>query len=150
MRIVSIYNESMFFDVSQLGVRYAGSVKPAVDGVSFSLHAGEIGVLIGPSGCGKTALLRAVAGLERAQAGTIRLAKQIVSSPSAHVPAESRRIGMVFQDYALFPHLDSARNVAFGLSHLAPAQRDRRVNEVLDLVGLGDIHKRYPHELSGG
>ncbi|OGA95604.1 MAG: ABC transporter ATP-binding protein [Burkholderiales bacterium RIFCSPHIGHO2_12_FULL_61_11] len=140
----------MFLDVSQLGVRYAGSVKPAVDGVSFSLQAGEIGVLIGPSGCGKTTLLRAVAGLERAQAGTIRLAKQIVSSPSAHVPAESRRIGMVFQDYALFPHLDSARNVAFGLSHLAPAQRDRRVNEVLDLVGLGDIHKRYPHELSGG
>lgn len=150
MRIVSIYNESMFLDVSQLGVRYAGSLSPAVDGVSFSLQAGEIGVLIGPSGCGKTTLLRAVAGLERAQAGSIRLAKQIVSSPTAHVPAESRRIGMVFQDYALFPHLDSARNVAFGLTHLAPAQRDRRVNEVLDLVGLGDIRKRFPHELSGG
>lgn len=150
MRIVSIYNESMFLDVSQLGVRYAGSSNPAVDGVSFSLQAGEIGVLIGPSGCGKTTLLRAVAGLERAQAGTIRLAKQIVSSPTAHVPAESRRIGMVFQDYALFPHLNSAQNVAFGLTHLARAQREQRVNEVLELVGLGDIRKRFPHELSGG
>jgi iron(III) transport system ATP-binding protein len=150
MRIVSIYNESMFLDVSQLGVRYAGSSNPAVDSVSFSLQAGEIGVLIGPSGCGKTTLLRAVAGLERAQAGTIRLAKQIVSSPTAHVPAESRRIGMVFQDYALFPHLNSAQNVAFGLTHLPPAQREQRVNEVLDLVGLGDIRKRFPHELSGG
>ncbi|MHB1248177.1 MAG: ABC transporter ATP-binding protein [Polaromonas sp.] len=140
----------MFLDVSQLGVRYAGSLKPAVDGVSFSLQAGEIGVLIGPSGCGKTTLLRAVAGLERAQAGSIRLAGQIVSSPTAHVPAESRRVGMVFQDYALFPHLNSAQNVAFGLTHLAPAQRVRRVNEVLELVGLGDIRKRFPHELSGG
>jgi iron(III) transport system ATP-binding protein len=140
----------MFLDVSQLGVHYAGQPHPAVAGVSFRLQAGEIGVFIGPSGCGKTTLLRAVAGLERAQAGTIRLAQELVSSPSTHVPAEQRRIGMVFQDYALFPHLNVANNVAFGLMHLAAAARARRVSEVLELVGLGDIHKRFPHELSGG
>ncbi len=140
----------MFLDVSQLDVHYAGRSKPAVDGVSFSLQSGEIGVFIGPSGCGKTTLLRAVAGLERAQAGTIRLARQIVSSDYAHVAAESRRIGMVFQDYALFPHLNVAQNVAFGLTHLGTSQRAQRVTEVLELVGLGKVHKRFPHELSGG
>jgi iron(III) transport system ATP-binding protein len=140
----------MFLDISQLGVHYAGRSKPAVDGVSFSLQAGEIGVLIGPSGCGKTTLLRAVAGLERANAGSITLAQDVVSSADIHVPAESRRIGMVFQDYALFPHLSAAHNVAFGLTHLTPAQRNQRVSDVLDLVGLGNVHKRFPHELSGG
>ena len=140
----------MFLDISQLGVHYAGRTKPAVDGVSFSLQAGEIGVLIGPSGCGKTTLLRAVAGLERANAGSITLAQDVVSSAALHVPAESRRIGMVFQDYALFPHLDAAHNVAFGLTHLTPVQREKRVGEVLELVGLGNVHKRFPHELSGG
>ena len=150
MRIVSIYNQSMFLDVSLLGVHYAGRPNPAVDGVSFTLQAGEIGVFIGPSGCGKTTLLRAVAGLERAQSGTISLAGQIVSSRAQHVAPESRRIGMVFQDFALFPHLNVANNVAFGLSHLSASQRDSRVGEVLDLVGLNTSHKRFPHELSGG
>jgi ABC-type Fe3+/spermidine/putrescine transport system ATPase subunit len=94
----------------------------AVVRVSFSLQAGEIGVLIGTSVCGKTTLLRAVAGLERAQVGTITLDCQLASSTAAHVPAESRRIGMVFQDYALLPHLDVARNVGFGLMHPFAAQ----------------------------
>jgi iron(III) transport system ATP-binding protein len=140
----------MFLDVASLGVHYPGRSKPAVDGVSFTLQPGEIGVFIGPSGCGKTTLLRAVAGLERAQSGTISLAKQIVSSPTQHVPAESRRIGMVFQDFALFPHLNVANNVAFGLSHLSAGERDSRVGEVLDLVGLDTSRKHFPHELSGG
>jgi iron(III) transport system ATP-binding protein len=140
----------MFLEVSSLGVHYAGRSKPAVDGVSFTLQAGEIGVFIGPSGCGKTTLLRAVAGLERAQSGTISLAREIVSSPTRHVAPESRRIGMVFQDFALFPHLNVANNVAFGLSHLNASQRDSRVGEVLDLVGLDTSRKRFPHELSGG
>ncbi len=140
----------MFLNLSQLVVHYAGRSRPAVDGVSLGLLAGEIGVLIGPSGCGKTTLLRAVAGLERAQAGTILLGQETVSSGKVHVPAEERRIGMVFQDYALFPHLDVGHNVAFGLAHLKPANRQQRVGEVLDLVGLGNVHKRFPHELSGG
>jgi iron(III) transport system ATP-binding protein len=140
----------MFLEISKLGVHYAGRPKPAVDSVSFSLQAGEIGVLIGPSGCGKTTLLRAVAGLEQAHAGTISLGEQLVSSREAHVPAESRRIGMVFQDYALFPHLDVARNVGFGLMHLPAAQRATRIAQVLELVGLPNAGKRFPHELSGG
>jgi iron(III) transport system ATP-binding protein len=140
----------MFLEVSQLQVRYAGAAKPAVHDVSFGLQTGEIGVLIGPSGCGKTTLLRAVAGLEQADIGTIRLGDVLVSSPQQHIPAETRRIGMVFQDYALFPHLDVGRNVGFGIDQMPRAQRKARVAEVLELVGLAGYEKRFAHELSGG
>ena len=140
----------MFVEVSQLRVQYPGRPQPAVRDVSFGLAAGDIGVLIGPSGCGKTTLLRAVAGLERASAGEIRIAGDVVASASAQVPAEDRRIGMVFQDYALFPHLDVGRNVAFGLQLLSREQRAGRVAEVLALVGLSGTERRLPHELSGG
>ena len=140
----------MYLEVSQLHVHYANRPTPAVAGVSFGLRAGDIGVLIGPSGCGKTTLLRAVAGLERASSGEIKLAKSLVSSVNTFVPAESRRIGMVFQDYALFPHLDVAHNVAFGIHHLLKTERMARVQEMLNLVDLPEIAKRYPHELSGG
>jgi iron(III) transport system ATP-binding protein len=133
-----------------LCVHYAGRTHRAVDNASFALAAGEIGVLIGPSGCGKTTLLRAVAGLEKASAGSIRLADAVVSSPQVHLPAESRRIGMVFQDYALFPHLNVANNVGFGLHHLKSAERRSRVQEVLELVGLSDAESLHPHQLSGG
>ena len=108
----------MFLEVSQLDVRYAGRAQAAVHGVSLGLHAGDIGVLIGPSGCGKTTLLRAVAGLEPVSSGEIRLTKSVVSSATLSVPPEQRRIGMVFQDYALFPHLSVGRNVAFGIHQL--------------------------------
>ena len=140
----------MFLNVSQLCVHYAGRTHRAVDNASFTLATGEIGVLIGPSGCGKTTLLRAVAGLEKASAGSIQLAGDVVSSTQVHLPAESRRIGMVFQDYALFPHLDVAHNVGFGLHHLKPVEIRLRVQEVLELVGLGDAQTLYPHQLSGG
>ena len=140
----------MFLEVSQLEVRYAGQTQAAVQGVSLGLSAGQIGVLIGPSGCGKTTLLRAVAGLEPVAAGTIRLSKQIVGSPQRSMPPEERRIGMVFQDYALFPHLSVGRNVAFGIHDLPRAEQAARVAEVLQLVGLEGSENRYPHELSGG
>jgi iron(III) transport system ATP-binding protein len=143
----------MYLEVSQLHVRYANRPAhghDAVAGVSFGLRAGDIGVLIGPSGCGKTTLLRAVAGLERASEGSITLSKAVVSKASVHLPAEQRRIGMVFQDYALFPHLDVVHNVAFGIHHLPKSERMARVQEVLNLVDLPDVAKRYPHELSGG
>jgi iron(III) transport system ATP-binding protein len=140
----------MFLEVQNLHVSYRNSTTEAVAGVSFGLHAGEIGVLIGPSGCGKTTLLRAVAGLERASAGSVLLSKTIVSSETIHLAPESRRIGMVFQDYALFPHMDVAHNVAFGIHHLPKAERMARVQQVLDLVDLPEVAKRYPHELSGG
>jgi iron(III) transport system ATP-binding protein len=140
----------MFLEVSQLQVHYPGRSVAAVNGTSFGLRAGDIGVLIGPSGCGKTTLLRAVAGLERTSAGSVALNKQLVSSASTFVPAEQRRIGMVFQDYALFPHMDVARNVGFGIAHLPEHERAARTSEVLEWVGLGGSHHRFPHELSGG
>lgn len=140
----------MFLEVSQLEVRYAGRAQAAVHGVTLSLKAGDIGVLIGPSGCGKTTLLRAVAGLEPVTGGEIRLTKSVVSSATLSVPPELRRIGMVFQDYALFPHLSVGRNVAFGIHQLPRAEQAARVAEVLKLVGLEGSEHRYPHELSGG
>jgi iron(III) transport system ATP-binding protein len=109
-----------------------------------------MGVLIGSSGCGKTSLLRAVAGLEQVSAGEIRLAQSVVSSANEHVAPEARQIGMVFQDFALFPHLTVRDNVSFGLNKQPPAQREARVREVLALVGLSTSSQRYPHELSGG
>ena len=126
----------MFLEVSQLQVRYGQTGRPAVDGVAFGLQAGDIGVLIGPSGCGKTTLLRAVAGLEPVSAGEIRLDNQVVSAAGVNLPPEQRRIGMVFQDYALFPHLDVGDNVAFGIHHLGRAERTRRVFESMELLAL--------------
>ena len=121
-------------------------------GVSLELEAGQIGVLIGPSGCGKTSLLRAVAGLERCSEGRISIGGQILSDAQAgvHLAPEVRRIGMVFQDYALFPHLSVAENIAFGISALPRLQRQRRMQEVLELVGLAHLAQSAPHELSGG
>lgn len=149
----------MFLHIEHLTVRYgekpgadaAGQAAwAAVGDVSLGLAAGEIGVLIGPSGCGKTTLLRAVAGLEPVAQGRISLGGDKVSEPGHLMPPEQRRVGMVFQDYALFPHLDVGRNVAFGLHAWPRAQRAGRVAEVLELVGLGGSESRFPHELSGG
>ena len=140
----------MFLDIRQLDVRYGGRDTPAVSGVTLGLPAGHIGVLIGPSGCGKTTLLRAVAGLEPVSGGQILVGQRQVSAPGHTEPAERRRIGMVFQDYALFPHLDVAGNVGFGLQQLGRSARAQRVAEVLELVGLAGAGGRYPHELSGG
>jgi len=140
----------MFLELRQLDIQYPGSDTPAVRGVNLGLRAGDIGVLIGPSGCGKTTLLRAVAGLEPVSKGKILLSDRVVSAAGQTEPAETRRIGMVFQDYALFPHMDVGRNVGFGLAHLSKTERQKRVAEVLELVGLAGADRRYPHELSGG
>ena len=140
----------MFLEIRQLDVQYPGRDTPSVRGVTLGLRAGDIGVLIGPSGCGKTTLLRAVAGLEPVSNGQILVGQRVVSERGHTEPAERRRIGMVFQDYALFPHLDVGRNVGFGLQQLPRSERERRVNEVLELVGLTGAERRYPHELSGG
>jgi len=140
----------MFVEVSQLRVQYAGSARPAVDDASFGLPAGTIGVLIGPSGCGKTTLLRALAGLEPVAAGQVRIGGEVVGAAGIHTPPENRHVGMVFQDFALFPHLDVGRNVAFGIERLRPRERADRVAQVLDLVGLPGAERRFPHELSGG
>ncbi|MDO9236455.1 MAG: ABC transporter ATP-binding protein [Aquabacterium sp.] len=116
--------------------------------LSFELPKGTIACLLGPSGCGKTSALRAIAGFEPLTSGQIRLAGRVLSMPGRITPPEKRRIGMVFQDYALFPHLSVADNVGFGLKGQTNATQ--RVAEVLDLVGLSQSGKRFPHELSGG
>ncbi|WP_285411903.1 ABC transporter ATP-binding protein [Variovorax sp. efr-133-TYG-130] len=121
-----------------------------VDGFSLALDAGEIACLFGPSGCGKTTVLRAIAGFEPVRAGTIRLGSVLLSSSQVHLPPEQRRVGMMFQEYALFPHLSAAKNVAFGLRRMPRAAQHERVAEMLGLVGLADAAERYPHELSGG
>ena len=140
----------MCLEFRHLDVQYPGRDSASVRGVTLGLAAGEIGVLIGPSGCGKTTLLRAVAGLEPVSAGRVLLGKRVVSEAGHTEAAERRRIGMVFQDYALFPHLDVGRNVGFGLQQQPRAERDQRVAEVLELVGLAGNERRFPHELSGG
>jgi len=127
---------------------YAG--KPVVSGLSFSLAPGEIGCLLGGSGCGKTTVLRAIAGFEPLQSGRIALNGHWVADADWQLAPERRQIGMVFQDYALFPHMSVGDNVAFGLRGWASADKRHRVEEMLALVGLDDAGKRYPHQLSGG
>ncbi|TKB75845.1 MAG: ABC transporter ATP-binding protein [Nitrospira sp.] len=124
--------------------------RPAISDVSFCLHRGEILCLLGPSGCGKTTTLRAIAGFEPVTSGDIFLSGRLVSSTTRCVPAEERRVGMVFQEYALFPHLRILENIAFGLRHLSREQRLAQVQEMLRLTGLTGLERRYPHELSGG
>jgi iron(III) transport system ATP-binding protein len=143
----------MFLQIESVTVRYGGAGgAAAVDAVSLSLAAGQIGVLIGPSGCGKTSLLRAVAGLEPCRGGRIQVDGADLDDAARgwHVLPERRRIGMVFQDYALFPHLSVADNVGFGLHGLPRADRADRVRRLLELVGLPDAAAHAPHQLSGG
>jgi len=132
------------------GLRQSYGDQEIVKGLSFSLARGGIGCLLGPSGCGKTTVLRCIAGFEPVTAGEIVLNGQIVSAPDRMLPPEKRRIGMVFQDYALFPHLSVLENIAFGLRGLARGERDRRAADYLAAVGLSGASGKYPHELSGG
>ncbi len=129
------------------GLRKSFGPVRAVDGADLELHAGGTCALLGPSGCGKTTTLRLIAGLERPDAGEIVVGGRVVSSADRFVPAEQRRIGMVFQDYALFPHLDVAGNVGYGLGRKPDPGR---IREALELVGLAGSQKRPVHELSGG
>jgi iron(III) transport system ATP-binding protein len=119
----------------------------AVDGIDLEARHGEFLAVLGPSGCGKTTLLRLVAGFERPDAGGIEIDGRVVAGPRRHVPPEQRRIGMVFQESALFPHLDVAANIGFGLPR---QRRQTRVDELVAMVGLAGLQRRMPHELSGG
>lgn len=124
--------------------------KQVLKDINLELDAGQIGCLLGPSGCGKTTALRLIAGFETLQSGRILLAGEEVAGPRQTLPPEKRRLGLVFQDYALFPHLNVTDNIGFGLAALARGERETRVREMLQLVGLTQEARRYPHQLSGG
>ncbi len=130
----------------QLEKRFGRTV--AVRNLDLEVFEGEILAILGSSGCGKTTLLRLIAGLERPDRGTIRLRGRVLAGDGAWVPPERRRVGLVFQDYALFPHLTVAENVAFGVPK--GVNKAERVRELLELVGLSGLERRMPHELSGG
>ncbi len=129
---------------------YQDPKHPAVDDFSLSVKRGEILALLGPSGCGKTTLLRLIAGFEVPDQGQIVISGREVAGPKTWRQPEKRKIGFVFQDYALFPHLNVLQNVAFGLTNMPKKLRLERAKEVLDLVGLKIFSRRYPHQLSGG
>ncbi|MFM7717006.1 MAG: ABC transporter ATP-binding protein, partial [Microcystis sp.] len=146
--------KSVILRLSEVNKRFPAFPTLAVDNISFSLTEGEILGLLGPSGCGKTTLLRMIAGFEKPSQGVIELGGRIVADEKTFIPPEKRNTGMVFQDYALFPHLTIAENIAFGLKNSGEKLSSRAINarvaETLDLVGLQGLEKRYPHQLSGG
>ncbi len=134
--------------IEDLHCSIAGS--PVLRGVGFQLRKGEIACLLGPSGCGKTTVLRAIAGFIQPDQGRIVLNGRLLSSPDCMVAPEKRGVSMVFQDYALFPHMTVRDNLAFGLHRLRKEERSRRLDFLLELTRLTPLAKRYPHELSGG
>ncbi len=145
--------QSVILHLEGLTKQFSQTTIPAVEAVTLTLPKGDLLGLLGPSGCGKTTLLRLIAGFEQPQAGTIEIAERIVAGGGYWIPPEQRDVGMVFQDYALFPHLTVAKNVAFGLRNLEKQQRHdikKRTKEAIALVGLEGLENRYPHELSGG
>lgn len=138
--------QALHFD----GVSHRYGRARSVEDISFSVNAGETVCLLGPSGCGKTTLLRLASGLEAPESGRISIAGATVASGKRITPPEKRPISMVFQDYALFPHLNVLQNVVFGLKRVQPEERYRRARDVLGKVGLSHVEKRFPHTLSGG
>jgi iron(III) transport system ATP-binding protein len=147
-------SDDMSDDMNELHVegltKSYGAGEPVLRGLGLTVPAGALAAVLGPSGCGKTTMLRIVAGFLRADTGTVRLGGRLVSGPGVHLPPERRRIGIVPQEGALFPHLSVARNVAFGLTGVDRGERRRRTGELLELVGLAGYGDRMPHELSGG
>ncbi len=145
---------SSILTLNQISKHFHAHALPVVENVSFSLDKGDLLGLLGPSGCGKTTLLRMIAGFEQPSTGSIILSHQMVAGEGVNIPPEYRNTGMVFQDYALFPHLTIAENIAFGLKTQKPPlnkrQIQQQVGDVLTLVGLGGLDNRYPHQLSGG
>lgn len=145
--------QSVILHLEGVTKQFAQTSIPAVEAVTLKLPKGDLLGLLGPSGCGKTTLLRLIAGFEQPQVGTIQIAERIVAGGNSWVPPEQRDVGMVFQDYALFPHLRLAKNVAFGLRNLGKQSMNdikKRTTEAIALVGLEGLENRYPHELSGG
>ncbi|MBB5174226.1 ABC transporter ATP-binding protein [Texcoconibacillus texcoconensis] len=139
-----------FIEIDRMTKFFTGSLKPAVDSMQLNIEKGEIITLLGPSGCGKTTTLRMIAGFEQPSSGRISIGDQEVVTDDYSVPPEKRGIGMVFQDYALFPHMSILKNVMFGLNKWSTRAKKKRAQEVLELVGLAEYADRYPTQLSGG
>ncbi|HIK19374.1 MAG TPA: ABC transporter ATP-binding protein [Leptolyngbyaceae cyanobacterium M33_DOE_097] len=145
-------SQPIILQVENLTRQFAGTAQPAVSNVGLQLRQGDILSLLGPSGCGKTTLLRLIAGFEKPDSGTVQIANETVAGNGFWHPPERRDVGMVFQDYALFPHLTVAQNIGFGLKarRRSPQQERDMVKGAIALVGLSGFEQRYPHELSGG
>ncbi len=137
-------------ELIKVSKNYPNSKLPAICEVSLKVEEGEVLALLGPSGSGKTTLLRLIAGFETPDEGVVLLKGNVVSEQGLALPPEKRGVGMVFQDYALFPHLNAADNIAFGLRRMSRSEKNEKVCTILEMVGLSDFSKRYPHELSGG
>ena len=138
----------ILLSLANVAQSYGG--KAVLHDLGFALQAGEIGCLLGPSGCGKTTALRLVAGFETLQRGEIAIGGETVAKSGFALPPEQRQVGLIFQDYALFPHLSVEANIGFGLGKLPRAEREHRIGDMLRLVGLTREARRYPHQLSGG
>lgn len=134
-------------EINSVTKTYPGASEPAVNNLTLAVEKGSIITLLGPSGCGKSTTLRLIAGFERADSGSIVLGGRVVSDNNTWIPPEKRGVGMVFQDYALFPHLNVYKNIGFGYKG---KDYHARVMEVIELVNLKGLEKRYPNELSGG
>jgi iron(III) transport system ATP-binding protein len=136
--------------LSNVTKSFPAADRPAVRDVSLSITRGEIVALLGPSGCGKTTTLRLIAGFEKPDDGSLSIAGRVAADHEGFLQPEHRGVGMVFQDYALFPHLTVRDNIGFGLRRRNRTKRKERVDELIELAGLGDVANRYPHQLSGG
>ena len=141
-------SESQLLEVRDVSIAY--EQRPVIFNTSFTLGQGEIGCLLGPSGCGKSTMLRAIAGFEALVAGSVIMNGETLSEPGFTTAPEKRRVGMVFQDSALFPHLSVEENIGFGLRKLNGTAKSNRVRELIELFNLHEFEKRYPHSLSGG
>jgi len=140
----------MQLKINDLTFGYNKKEEKIIENFNLEVQKGEVVALVGVSGSGKSTVLRLTAGLEIPDSGQIIIAGQSVADEHKFIAAEKREVGMVFQDYALFPHLSVEKNIAFGIDHLSKSKRKTRVKELLKLVNLAGFEKRYPHQLSGG
>ncbi|PIE74717.1 MAG: ABC transporter [Deltaproteobacteria bacterium] len=139
-----------YLEIKNISFGYSKNEPLILDNFSLTIERKSIVSVNGPSGCGKSTLLRIIAGLEKISTGTISIDGKIVTAENIFCEPQHRQVGMVFQDYALFPHMTVFKNVIFGINKLKKKDRKKRGEEMLDMVGLGNFHERYPHELSGG
>lgn len=140
----------MFLQLNDVSFRYNGADQDVLKKFNLNVAKGEIVSVVGSSGSGKSTVLRLIAGLEVPTSGTIKINERVVADQHTFVPPEKRKIGMVFQDYALFPHLSVYSNIAFGISDMPKKERDARVERLLSLINMREYKDRYPYQLSGG